>query len=112
VALGEVVNIIGYSEDGAWSNIDRPQLGWVNNDFLHVESRESIGVRVQLRVRRLETKSYQAALRASPRPDANVVATLPPNTPIIAVAFTVGNAVGWLQVIEPSTGWLSLNDVP
>lgn len=112
VALGEVVNIIGYSEDGAWSNIDRPQSGWVSNDFLHVESRESIGVRVQLRVRLLETRSYQAALRAAPRPDAAVVTTLPPNTSIVAVASTVGNAVGWLQVIEPSTGWLSLNDVP
>lgn len=112
LALGEVVNIVGYSEDGAWSNIDRPQSGWVSNDFLHLESRESIGVRVQLRVRMLETKPYQAALRAAPRPDATVIATLPPNTPIVAVASTVGNAVGWLQVIEPSTGWLSLNDVP
>lgn len=112
VALNEIVRVVGYSDDGAWSNIDRPHNGWVSNEYLHFETRDSIGVRVQLRVRQLETRPYQAAVRSAPRPDAAVVATLPPTTSVLAVAATVGNAVGWLHITDPVQGWLSLNDVP
>jgi uncharacterized protein YgiM (DUF1202 family) len=101
------VHVVGFSDDGAWSQIDLPRWGWVSNDFLQFES--AFGVSVRLQVRVLQAKPYGVAVRNSPRPGGEQVAVLPPGSAAVAVA--TDDAERWWQLIEPVAGWVAANDV-
>lgn len=109
LSLREAVRVVGYSDDGEWSEIDQPRLGWVSNDYLIFQS-PAEGERVQLRVRQVRTRNYETVIRDAPRPEAKEVASLAPNQPIMVVAISASGPNNWLHVVGPSTGWLAVQD--
>lgn len=109
LSLREAVRVVGYSDDGLWSQIDQPRRGWVSNDYLTFQSPDE-GVSVQLRVRQVRTRNYETVIRTAPRADAQEVATLVPNQPIRVVAVSANSPNNWLQVVGPASGWLAVQD--
>ena len=105
--IRHTVHVVGFSDDGAWSRIDQPQWGWVNNDFLQFESAFGISVRLQVHV--LQAKPYEVAVRQSPRIAGDQIGALPAES--IAVAVGVSADGAWLQLAQPVVGWVAANDV-
>ena len=101
------MRVIGFSDDGEWSQIDQPQMGWVSNEFLQFES--AFGVSVRLQVHVLQANSYEVAVRQSPRIGSEQVGGLPAGSTAVAVGESTDAA--WRQLVQPVVGWVAANDV-
>jgi hypothetical protein len=111
---GEALHVIAFSNDGEWSQIDRPRAGWVSNDFLLFKSQDATLTSIQLNVHPRRTQSYPVEVRKGPRPEAGIEATLPPGTVVVVVASiaTAGSeSPSWVQIAEPAIGWIAGNDL-
>jgi uncharacterized protein YgiM (DUF1202 family) len=104
------VEVVAFSEDGRWSQIERPRMGWVSNDFLLFQSQDAAHSSIQLDVHPRRAQRYEVAVRATPHANAEVVATLPPEEAVI-VAARLGNPATWFQIADPAVGWVAANDL-
>jgi uncharacterized protein YgiM (DUF1202 family) len=107
---GDPVNVITFSPDGEWSEIDQPSSGWVSNEYLLFNSRDAISTSVRLDVRPGRTNSYEVTVRAAPQANAEVTTTLPPSTAVV-VAATMGAPASWVQIADPAIGWIANGDL-
>lgn len=110
LSAGESIEVVAYSEDGRWSQIQYPRLGWVSNDFLIFKSQDVTQTSVRLNFQLLRTKRYEVAVRAGPYANAKVIATLPADEAVV-VAATVGEPSLWVQIADPTIGWVAINDL-
>jgi uncharacterized protein YgiM (DUF1202 family) len=110
LAKGEPVNVIAFSADGEWSQIDQPSPGWVSNEYLLFNSHDAASTSVRLHVQPGNTNSYEVTVRAAPHANAEVTATLPPGTAVV-VAATMGAPPSWVQIADPAIGWIASGDL-
>lgn len=111
---GEALHVIAFSDDGEWSQIDRPRAGWVSNDFLLFKSQDATLTSIQLDVHPRRTQPYPVEVRKGPRPEADIEATLPPGTVVVVVASVAtagGEPPSWVQIAEPAVGWIAGSDL-
>lgn len=106
----ESIQVIAFSDDGEWSQIDRPRSGWVSNDFLLFKSQDATLTSVRLDVHPRRTQPYAVEVRKGPRPEAEVAATLAPGT-VVVVAIVMGDPASWYQIADPAVGWIAANDL-
>lgn len=106
----EGVHVVGFSQDGNWSQIDQPRSGWVSNDFLLFESQDGAQATILVRVRQASTTRMTDVL-AAPRPNAAVNARLAGGLPVTVVAVGVGDAEGWVELAAPAQGWVRSVDL-
>jgi SH3-like domain-containing protein len=107
---GAPVHVIAFSEDGRWSQIERPRSGWVSNEFLLFQSQDATLTSIRLNVHPRRTQPYAVEVRAAPRLDAEVTETLPPGT-VVVVATLIGEPATWYQIADPAIGWIAANDL-
>jgi uncharacterized protein YgiM (DUF1202 family) len=107
---GEPVEVVAFSADGRWSQIERPRMGWVSNDFLLFQSQDATLSSIQLNVEQRRAQRYEVAVRAAPTVNADVTTTLSPDEPVI-VAATTGEPANWYQIADPVIGWVAANDL-
>jgi hypothetical protein len=107
---GEPVQVVDFSSDGRWSQIDRPRSGWISNDFLLFKSQDATQSSIQLRVQPRRTQRYEVTVRSAPTTNATEVTTLAPSEAVIVVA-TLGDPPTWYQIAEPTVGWIAANDL-
>ena len=107
---GAPVHVIAFSEDGRWSQIERPRSGWVSNEFLLFQSQDATLTSIRLNVHPRRTQPYAVEVRAAPRLDAEVTATLSPGA-VVVVATLLGEPATWYQIADPATGWIAANDL-
>ena len=103
------VNVIAFSEDGRWSQINSPRGGWVSNDFLLFTSEDVSHSSVRVRVEPRRTR-YETRVLVAPRADAAEVTTLNRDA-LVIVGATLGNPVEWVQIADPTVGWVAANDL-
>ena len=102
------VRVVGFSDDGVWSQIDQPRVGWVSNEYLQFEA--AIGASVRLQVSVAQAKPYEVVVRDSPRAGSSQVGVLPAGTTAVVVGVTTDDGGMWLQMAQPA-GWVTANDV-
>jgi SH3-like domain-containing protein len=107
---GEPVEVVAFSADGEWSQIQRPRVGWVNNDFLLFKSQDATQTSIQLNVQPRRTQPYEVAVRAAPNANAEITTRLDPDVPVV-VATTMGEPPMWVQIAHPTIGWIAANDL-
>ena len=107
---GEPVEVVAFSADGQWSQIERPQKGWVSNDFLLFNIEDALHSSVQIDVQLRRVQSYEIAVRAAPQANAEVTETLSPDETVI-VAATLGEPATWYHIADPVVGWVAANDL-
>lgn len=108
--LNDGVEVVSFSDDGAWAQISQPQPGWVNTSFLFFQSQDDAHATIQLGVEYGRSPAYITEVRAAPRADAAVIASLAANTRLVRVAGTPDAAGAWVQIVEPTLGWLPTRD--
>ena len=106
---GAPVNVIGFSDDGQWSQIKSPRTGWVSNTFLRFISEDSTHSAVRLNVQQLQTR-YAVKVTVAPVANATEVATLSGGQ-IVIIAASIGEPAAWYQVADPDIGWIAANDL-
>lgn len=106
---GTAVNVIGFSDDGRWSQIRSPYRGWVSNDFLLFISADATHSAVRLGVQQLETR-YDVKVVAAPAANGAEIATLSRGETVI-IAASVGEPATWYQLADPDVGWIAANDL-
>ncbi|MCC6458244.1 MAG: SH3 domain-containing protein [Caldilineaceae bacterium] len=111
LAKGEPVNVIAFSADGRWSQIDQPSSGWVSNEFLLFNSHDATSTSVRLDVQPGRTNSYEVMVRAAPHANAEVTTTLPPSTEVVVAAKMGGETASWVQIADPAIGWITTGDL-
>ncbi len=109
--IHEGVQVIAFSEDGAWSQIDQPRSGWVTNDYLRFESQDGAAATILIRVRAARTANRITEVYSAPRIDAPIAYQLAPSLPVVAAAEGVGVASGWVELADPVTGWMRATDL-
>jgi uncharacterized protein YgiM (DUF1202 family) len=107
---GEPVEVVAFSADGAWSQIERPLIGWVSNDFLLFKSQDATQTSIHLDVHLRRTPHYDVAVRTAPFANADIMATLSPNKSVV-VAAVMGEPATWYQIADPVIGWVAANDL-
>ena len=107
---GEPVEVLAFSADGEWSQIQRPRVGWVSNDFLLFKSQDATQTSIQLNVQPRRTQRYEVAVRAAPNASAEITTKLAPDEAVV-VATTMGEPPTWVQIADPIIGWIAANDL-
>jgi SH3-like domain-containing protein len=107
---GAPVEVVAFSEDGRWSQIERPRAGWVSNDFLLFQSQDASHTSIHLDVHPRRAQRYEVAVRAAPNANAKVIETLAPDEAVI-VAARLDDANTWVQIADPAVGWVAVNDL-
>src|SRR5690606_32084165 len=110
LSAGESVEVVAFSADGQWSQIERPQKGWVSNDFLLFNLEDALHSSVQIDVQLRRVQPYEIAVRAAPQANAEVTETLSPDETVI-VAATLGEPATWYRIAHPVVGWVAANDL-
>jgi hypothetical protein len=105
---GAPVQVIAFSSDGQWSQINSPQAGWVNNAFLLFVSNDA-GGGVRLLVQPMRVRD-DVGVRAAPRIEVATVATLPRDA-VVIVATVIGDPPAWYQIADPQVGWVAASDL-
>jgi hypothetical protein len=98
-----------YTEDGTWSHIASPDVGWVSNEYLFFQTADGAGTSVMLDFRQA-LASAPLTVRNLPSPEGAPVDEVAAGTPVLAVATTLDGQ--WRQVVQPVQGWVAANDFP
>ena len=106
---GQALNVIEFSQDGAWSHIAAPAEGWVANAFVLFQSPEAPDMYTIIKVEHAQIKTEQLNVRNGPGLAFNIVGNLSLGQAIEIVATTQDKQ--WKQIITPIRGWVSTNFV-
>lgn len=106
---GDPVQVVAFSDDGQWSQINSPRAGWVSNHFLLFISEDATHSSIRLGVQILRAR-HDAQIHNAPLSGAGQVATLAANELVIVVG-ELGEPPAWYQIADPATGWVAANDL-
>jgi len=107
---GDPVSVVGYSNDGLWSQITSPYAGWVNNKFLHFYNENAKNSYVILNVLPRRAQDHEVSVYAEPDTGAEVTSTLSPDE-FVVIAAQLDEPATWYQVADPVVGWVIASDL-
>ncbi len=109
LTAGQDATVDQFSEDGNWSHITRPAVGWVSNQYLYFNNKDAAGVSIRLTVRRQRVGTGDVGVRSGPGSDYPQAGVLSSQTSILIIATTADNS--WMQLAEPITGWVTAEHI-
>jgi hypothetical protein len=102
---GQEVLVIGYTDDGEWSQIQAPVSGWVNNHFLHFRNHETPGQESRLRLQEAQVAATRLNVRSGPGLDYAVRGELQAQETVAIIATSKDGS--WYEIALPLHGWVS-----
>lgn len=102
---GQEVLVVGYTDDGEWSQIQNPASGWVSNQFLHFRSHETPGQESRLRLQEAQVAATHLNVRTGPGLEYAIRGGLFAGQVVVIIATNPdGN---WYEIALPLHGWVS-----
>jgi len=105
LGVNQEIGVVEFSVNGAWSRIEWPTAGWVNNDFIRFRSPGFPTVYAVIRAEQAQVTIDGLNVRSGPGLEFAIVGQLTLSQTVEIVAEVEDHS--WKQIVQPLPGWVS-----
>lgn len=105
LGASQAITVVEFSVNGAWSRIEWPTVGWVNNDFIRFQNPGLPTVDAVIRAEQAQVTIDGLNVRNGPGIEFAIVDQLTISQTVDIVAEVEDHS--WKQIVQPIQGWVS-----
>jgi len=105
LGASQAITVVEFSVNGAWSRVEWPTVGWVNNDFIRFQNPGLPTVYAVIRTEQAQVTIDGLNVRNGPGIEFAIVDQLAISQTVEIVAEVEDHS--WKQIVQPIQGWVS-----